>query len=156
MKRTVPASIAAAALAAAALTGCSYVNPITTQQNYSASDGSQLFVEDVSALNLIVLTEAVDSPATLIGTIVNDSDEDVEFTITFDGTTATPVAIDAGESIKLGPEDGDVEVSGTSTVQPGLVVDVLFQETGSKTYAVSAPVLDGTLPEYTDIVAEIG
>ncbi|WP_061961587.1 hypothetical protein [Demequina flava] len=156
MKHTVPARIAAASVAAIALAGCSYVNPITTQENYAASDGTQLIVGDVEALNLIVITEALDSPATLIGTLHNGSAEDAVVTVTFDAMTTTDVEVPAGESVKLGPEEGDVEVSGTSTVQPGLVVETVFQDQGAGTYITDVPVLDGTLPEYTHLIDEIG
>lgn len=156
MKLTVPARLAAASLAAVALAGCSYVNPITTHKNYAASDGTQLVVGDVSALNLIVLAEDVDSPATLIGTLVNDSSEAVTVDISLDGESATNVMLDAGETVKLGPTDGDTEVSGTAVAAPGFVAPVSFTAPSGEVQAVEVPVLDGTLPEYTDLVAEIG
>ncbi|WP_084128881.1 hypothetical protein [Demequina sp. NBRC 110055] len=156
MKLTVPARLAAASLAAVALAGCSYVNPITTHKNYSASDGTQLVVGDVSALNLIVLTEEVDAPATLIGTLINDSAEDVDLDISIDGQNTTNLTVPAGESVKLGPADGDTEVSGVAVAAPGLIANVAFAADTVDVHAVEVPVMDGTLPEYADLVAEIG
>ncbi|MFV0286712.1 MAG: hypothetical protein ACK5IM_10070 [Demequina sp.] len=156
MKLTVPARLAAASLAAVALAGCSYVNPITTHKNYSASDGTQLVVGDVSALNLIVLTAAEGSPATLIGTLVNDTDEDIAVEVSIDGETSTSLTVEADSTLKLGPQDGDAEVSGSATAAPGSIVVVGFTANLSEVDSVDVPVLDGTLPEYADTLAAIG
>ncbi|WP_084079088.1 hypothetical protein [Demequina sp. NBRC 110057] len=156
MKLTVPARLAAASLAAVALAGCSYVNPITTHKNYSASDGTQLVVGDVSALNLILITEDSGSPATLIGTLVNDTDEDIALDISIDGETTTSVTLEADSTVKLGPEGDDTEVSGTATAAPGHIVDVAFVANTTDVESVEVPVLDGTLPEYAETLAAIG
>lgn len=156
MKHTVPAAIATTALAAAALAGCSYVNPITTHENYAASDGTQVIAGDVEALNLIVIAEAVDSPATMIGTLVNSGDEDIDLVVTFDNATTTQLSVAAGETIKLSPEDGDTEVSGTAPAQPGLLATATFDVVGGQSYSKDVPILDGTLPEYQELVDSIG
>ncbi|WP_062077871.1 hypothetical protein [Demequina globuliformis] len=156
MKHTVPARIAVATVAVAALAGCSYVNPITTHKNYAASDGTQLVMGEVEALNLLVITEAVDSPATMIGTLYNGGDEDANLQITFDNATVTDVMVPAGATVKLGPEADDTEVSGTSPVQPGLLATGSFAEGDVNRYSTIIPVMDGTLPEYEGIVDAIG
>ena len=156
MKLTVPARLAAASLAAVALAGCSYVNPITTHENYAASDGTQLVVGDVSALNLIVIAEDEGSPATLVGTVVNDSDADVDLDISIDGENTTTLTVEADSSVKLGPLDDETEVSGTAVAAPGFIANVAFIANTTDVESVEVPILDGTLPEYADLVAAIG
>lgn len=154
MKSSVAAG-AAASLAALALAGCSYVNPITTHENYAASDGTQLIVGDVEALNLIVITTGVGEPATLVGAVQNDSAEDIDLQISFDGETTSQLTVPAQDQVRLGP-DADATVSGTAPVQPGLLAEVTLVSEVEGAYTIDVPVMDGTLPEYAPIVEQIG
>lgn len=153
MKKSLAA--AAAALAVVTLAGCSYVNPITTQEYYAASDGVHLNIDDVEAQNLILFTSGAGEPAVLVGTLVNRGTEDVELRVSFDGQTATTVPAPAGTSVVLSPIDG-VEVPGVSPVLPGQVTDVGFANDSDGYFTLSIPVMDGTLPQYTAIVDAIG
>ncbi|MFW2512280.1 hypothetical protein ACNI3K_00705 [Demequina sp. SO4-13] len=144
-------SAGTAAVAALVLAGCSYVNPITTQQNYSASDGVQLIADDFEAFNLIVVSTGEGEPGALIGRVYNDTDEEMEFEISFDAETSTTVPVPARSSVELTPLDG-VEVPGTSPVMPGLLTEVGFATGANAFYTVQAPVMDGTLSEYQPIV----
>ncbi|WP_084104855.1 hypothetical protein [Demequina sp. NBRC 110056] len=155
MKPSIAAG-AAASLAALALAGCSYVNPITTKENYAASDGSQLIVGEVEALNLIVVTEAEGSPATLIGTLYNGSSEDITVDVTFDGATSTSVDVPSMGSTRLGPDGDATEVSGTAPAAPGLLAETSFVSATEGAYSVEVPVMDATLPEYQSVVDAIG
>lgn len=155
MKSPVAAG-AAVALAAVALAGCSYVNPITTKENYAASDGTQVQIGDVEGLNLIVVSSGMGEPATLIGALHNSSSEDIEVQVTFDGETATAVTVPAGEDAMMSPMEGDTEVPGTALVQPGLLTEATFVSDVAGAFTVEVPVMDGTLPEYADVLAEIG
>jgi len=147
---------AAAAIAVTALAGCSYVNPITTKDNYAASDGTQLVVGDIEALNLIVVTEAEGEPATMIGTLQNSSSEDIAIQIVFDGETANDVTVPAQSSALLGPQDGATEVSGTAPAAPGLTTEVTIVSDAEGGFYVDVPVMDATLPEYQPVLDAIG
>lgn len=153
MKSLVPAG--AAAVAVLALAGCSYVNPITTNENYAASDGIQLLADEFQAVNLMVVTEGEGEPATLLGTLYNPSAEDLEVEVSFDAETATTVTVPARSSVQLTPLDG-VEVPGTAPAMPGLLATVGFAASASAYYQVQAPVLDGTLTEYQAVLDAIG
>ena len=155
MKSPVAAG-AAVALAAVALAGCSYVNPITTKENYAASDGTQVQIGQVEALNLIVVSPGVGEPGTLIGTLHSSANEDIDVQVTFDGQTATTVTVPAGEDAMMSPMEGDTEVAGTALVQPGLLTEATFVSEVDGAFTVDVPVMDGTLPEYADVIAEIG
>lgn len=143
------------AVAAVALAGCSYVNPITTQQYYAASDGVHLNIDDIEAQNLILFTSGAGEPAALVGTLVNRGTDDIELRVSFDGETATVVAAPAGTSVALSPLDG-VEVPGISPVLPGQVTEVGFATDRDGYFSMNIPVMDGTLPQYTAIVDAIG
>ncbi|MFV0633716.1 hypothetical protein [Demequina sp.] len=155
MKPSIAAG-AVATLAALALTGCSYVNPITTKDNYAASDGVQAVTGEIEALNLLIIAEGADQPATLIGTLYNSSAEDIEVQISFDGATNTTVTVPARGDSRLGPDGDATEVAGTATVMPGLIAPTVLvtQEEGPITAQV--PVMDGTLPEYQAVIDAIG
>ncbi len=147
--------IASAAVAVATLAGCSYVNPITTQEYYAASDGIHLEVDDVEAQNLIVFTTGAGEPAVLTGSLVNRGTEDVTLDVYFDAEARTTVTVLAGQSVALSPIDG-VEVAGTSPVLPGLTTQVRVDTDASGYFSVIVPVLDGTLPAYEPLIDAIG
>lgn len=155
MKSPIATSVVAGA-AVLALAGCSYVNPITTQEVYAPSDGRMLELGDVEAFNLIVVSEGEGEPATLIGSLYNDADEDITVQVTFDGETVTEVIAPAGDTVQMGPDGEATEVSGTALVQPGLLVETVFVSEAEGTFAIDVPVMDGTLPEYASVVDAIG
>lgn len=144
----IPARLVSLAAVAAVAAGCSAVNPITTQEAYDASDGIGIEVGDVRGLNLLVITEAEGSPAVLIGSFYNSGDEDVEIAASIDGATIVSVPVPAGDTVKLGGEEGEVHVTGTATVAPGLLAEVAFQSDATGQISEQVPVMDGTLPEY--------
>ncbi len=137
--------LAALALVAA---GCSAVNPITTQDAYDASDGISIEFGDVTGLNLLVITEEVDSPAVLIGSFYNSGSEDVQVAASIDGTGIVTVDVPAGAVVKLGGEEGEAHITGTSTAAPGSLQEITVQTEEAGQVTESVPVLDGTLAEY--------
>ncbi|MDN4475480.1 hypothetical protein QQX09_06385 [Demequina sp. SYSU T00192] len=137
--------LAALALVAA---GCSAVNPITTQDAYDASDGFSIEFGDVTGLNLIVITEELGSPAVLIGSLYNSGDEDVQVAASIDGEGIVTVDVPAGTLVKLGGEEGEAHITGTSTAAPGSLQEITVQTDEAGHVAEFVPVLDGTLPEY--------
>ena len=142
------ARLAAVAAVALATAGCSAINPITTQEPYDASDGVSVEIGELTALNVIVVTEAEGSPAVLLGSINNPTEEDVTVSISLDGETGTDVNVPAGSTVKLGGESEETHVTGTATTAPGLIADVLFVTEQAGQLTAEAPVMDGTLPEY--------
>lgn len=146
---------ATAALAVVALAGCSYVNPITTQEYYAASDGVHLNIDDIEAQNLILFSAGQGEPGALVGTLVNRGSDDVELFVSFDGETVTSVSAPAGTAVALSPVDG-IEVGGVSPVIPGQTTTVRVATDYEGAFSTTIPVLDGTLPQYTAIVDAIG
>lgn len=153
MKSFVSAAIAAVAVVAVA--GCSYVNPITTQEYYAASDGVHVNIDDIEAQNLILFTSGEGEPAVLTGALVNRGTEDVQLRVSLDGETSTEVTAPAGSVVNLSPIDG-VEVAGTSPVIPGQLTQVGFITDAQGQFTQHVPVMDGTLPQYAPIIDAIG
>ncbi len=144
----IPARLVSVAAIAVVAAGCSAVNPITTQQAYDASDGVSVDLGDIRAINLIVVSEAEGSPAVLIGSFHNLSDEDTSVAASIDGESIVDVDVPAGATVRLGGEEGEAHVTGTAPAGPGLIADVTFQVTGFGQTVREVPIMDGTLEEY--------
>lgn len=156
MKTTVLARAAAVALAAVALTACSTINPITTQDDYQASDGVHLDLGDsAEALNLLVMTTAKDAPAVLTGSIHNAGDEVLEVRISIDGAIATDVSVPADSTVLLGTAEGATLVQGASPAAPGGLAPVMFGNDEAGAITVQTPVVDGTIAPYQDVIDTI-
>ncbi len=139
------ASLVAAALV---LSGCSATNPITTQNNYEASDGVHAQVGDLRVLNLIVLSAGDGESGTLVGAVANDGD-DTRVGLVVGGAEAGELRVRSGETVLLGTEDGEqVEVDAVAEAA-GAFVDVTITS-GAGSTTVPVPVLDGSLPEYEE------
>ena len=145
--------LAATAGLAVALSGCSATNQITTRNDYAASDGVRSQLGDVALGNLIVLTSAEGAPGTLIGSVTNGGQGDVEVTLGVgDGAGQGSIELAPGETVLLGP-DQDVELEIDAVpAPPGAFVDVNVSSDQGGSSTVGVPVLDGTLPEYADLV----
>ena len=156
--RTLRAAALTAGLAVAtlALAGCSATNQITTEDQYSASDGVRLTLGDVRASNLLVLSAGEGDVGALQGGLINDSSEDRSVTLAV-GEEETTVELGPNETVLLGTgraaEDGFAEVTFPAVeTPPGGLLTVTVSTPEEGTVEVQVPVLDGTLPEYADQV----
>ncbi|WP_430868370.1 hypothetical protein [Demequina aurantiaca] len=148
MKLFAPARVAiVAVVGAVALAGCTYVNPIITQQHYAPADGLQAQIGEVHASNLIIVTTAVDEPASLIGSLYNAGDDDADIVFALDGSHGVTVTVPAGAQVSLGV-DADVPVLAYAPVAPGLVADVAIQSEATGVFTTPVPVLNGAQEEF--------
>lgn len=154
MNKSVLARIVAVAIAGLALAGCAYVNPIVTQKHYAASDGLQVQIGDATGLNLLVVTAGEGKPAVLTGSVYNPDSNALTVTFSIDGTNKTDVNVPGGSSVELGPEPGQVLVTGTSPVAPGFIAQVAVSSVASGTLVTPVPVVDGTLPRYQKVLTD--
>ncbi len=155
MKLHAPARIAAAALIALSMTGCSLAVTPITQKQYSASDGIRVELEDATGLNLLIVSTAADEPAALIGSFENATSDDIEISVVL-GAGETSFEVPAEGVATLGTGSGETEVVGTSPVDPGLIGTITVTTPGSGTTEVDVPVLDGTLEEYASTLDALG
>jgi hypothetical protein len=143
---------AVALVAAAVLSGCSATNPITTEMAYAASDGVRATLGDLTAENLLLVAAAADSPGALQGALTNRGDDPLTVEVATDDA-AELVFVPAGGTVLLGGESGDEVVLDTPGA-PGSTVEMTLTTDAAGTETVQVPVLDGTLPEYADLVPE--
>ena len=150
------ALVVGAAVAGLTLAGCSATNPITTQDQYSASDGVTFSLGNVRGSNLHVLVAAQGDPGTLQGALINDGREDRSVTVAI-GDEETTVELGPKETVLLGVsdagEEGYAEVTFPAVdAPPGGLVAVTISTPEDGSIDVEVPVLDGTLPEYASQV----
>lgn len=152
----VPRAAIAGTVASLALlvAGCSATNPITTSENYAASDGVRVELGEAVLTNLLVLTAAEGSEGTVLGAVSNNGQDDLELTLTLEGSAdEARIDLPAGATVLLGPDEEEV-VLDSVPAPPGALVAVSVVSDRSGAVTVRVPVLDGTLPEYADLVPE--
>jgi hypothetical protein len=156
---------AAAAVAGLALGGCSMFSPqTTTNVTYAPSDGVQGESGDLSVRNVFLVTEERGAQADLVGAVYNESGETAQVQVLVreggGDAAAQPllqedVEVDAEGSVSMGPQaDEQLTVDGLDVV-PGRTVEVTFIGAGGNV-TLQAPVLDGSLPEYAELLGEDG
>ena len=146
--------VAGLSVAGVVLAGCSATNPITTEDEYSASDGVRATVGDVRASNLIVLSSAKGAEGLLIGGLTNDGVDARTVTFTFGDQQAT-VQVDGKSTVLLDgtTADGHADVLITSvSVPPGAVLPTKVATDAAGSQDVPIPVLDGSQPDYATLV----
>lgn len=158
MRRT----LAALAIGAAAAAGVGACSPITTDLQYSPSDGSRVEVGDeVTVSNLLVLGTAAGEPALVVGGVTNHSSEATTVTLELAGPAGEPETVTvqvAGRSTTLldpTHENGETVTLSASPAAPGanLTVTVSTPTAGSATMNVM--MLDGTLAPYDTYIEYI-
>jgi hypothetical protein len=170
-------ALALASAVAAGTTGCSLTNNIPTLQTYAPSDGSQIDLGGVKAINVIYLTKQVEGAeerevGAIIGTFVNntsspvtihlqfdeDSSEDPSITIkqTFDWESQV---IPAGGKLDLGynetPALSAILLKGEKVARPGDNVVIKIESSTGKGF-LNVTALDGSLEQYTALVENLG
>ena len=148
------ASIAATALAAVALAGCSLLMVPQTQFRYDPSDGVAVTVGDVRLLNLIVFSEdGVDG--NLSGVAVNPGDDDVDMVLQYvsgGDKIDVEVEIPGGETLTLGSGENGQLLLPDIDVPVGSYLVIYFQYGDKPGKQVSVPVLDTALPQYDGLL----
>lgn len=153
---TVKRASALVAIAGALLatTGCTYTNQPATTIVYSASDGQMANLlgennqQDIQLRNIMVIAADEASQGRMLGTILNQTEEDATVTLAFPTETLT-VEIPAGQEVRLENDENELLLA-EAGANPGLLlkdVEVSSNVTSSTT-AFNVPVLDGTLEEY--------
>lgn len=139
---------AAAAAALLTATGCGYVSPQATADDYAPSDGIQADLGDVKLRNFMIIAEDENSEGRLIGTVRNTGSEDATLSVDADGATAE-VEVPANDSVVL--EKSEPVTLDEAGAMPGLMVTTQIEADGQSTEQ-SVPVLDHTYPRYASLV----
>ena len=153
---TRPVALAVAAVLASGLTaGCSVTNPQETARSYMPSDGVEAQLGDgLVATNLLLIAEDAQSEAVLVARVVNSGTEPATVRITStEADVDVEVEVEPGQTYAVGGQDADEQVTIDSLgVMPGQRLPMTVGADGAEPVQVSVPVLDGTLPEYADLL----
>ena len=130
------------------VTGCGYINPQQTSEQYSASDGTQANVGPLQLRNMMIISAGEDKPGRVIGAVYNTSSEDVKLTIMGAGGSQTQIPVKPN-SYTLLNDSADAAILSTTGGVPGSLVQVSITEDGTNQNAkFSVPVLDATISDY--------
>ena len=136
------------------MTGCSATNPITTSMAYNVVDGVQANLADgLAGHNLQIFTSGEGEVGAMSGALINQTRDDVEYTIEVEGADRVTVEVPAQSTVLLGPAGEEVRIDSVDA-PPGAALPVTLSTPQAGSLEVRIPVFDGTLPEYEDAVPE--
>lgn len=151
-QRTAAVAVVVAALG---LTGCSATNPIITSMEYNVVDGVQAGItESLQAQSLLVFTTGEGQVGTMTGALANQGREDVQVTLEPQGADAVTIEVPSRGTVLIGPDRQQTVELDSVAAPPGAHLAVLVSTPEGGSVEVQVPVLDGTLPEYDEIVPE--
>ncbi|WP_394552842.1 DNA modification methylase [Agromyces sp. MMS24-JH15] len=154
MKVRLAASAALALAIVVGGTGCAMVTYQATTEKYDASDGVSADVGALKLRNVLLVMEEGGDEASLVFTVSNTGDDDLELELGLaDGDTQT-VDVDAHSQLVFGGDGDDEEPLVIEDIDagPGELATLYFSVSGAEGVEVGTPILDGRLPEYSDLV----
>jgi hypothetical protein len=156
VKSRLVASAAISALVLLGATGCTFITPQSTTIEYPASDGVNISSDSgpLDVRNVFIVANEDGSVGNLVAAIVNPTGEKATLTITVQGSDPMAVTVPAGGRVSLGADEDPLRIVDLDTL-PGATVEVHFQSGDSTGVKSDVPVLDGTLPYYTDLVPSV-
>lgn len=130
------------------VTGCGYINPQQTSEQYSASDGTRTDLGALQLRNFIIVADGENKPGRVIGAVYNTSSKDVVLTIK--GTSGSQAEVPVKKkSYTLLNDSTAPAILSTVGAKPGSVAQVAISEDGTSQNAMfKVPVMDGTIVDY--------
>ncbi|WP_194421806.1 DNA modification methylase [Microbacterium abyssi] len=155
MKSRLVASAAVSALVLLGATGCTFITPQSTEVKYSASDGVNVTDSEGPLLvrNAMIIATEDGSTGNLVAAIVNSADRAEVLTVEIEGIDPLTVRVGPGDTLSLGADAEPLRIDDLDTM-PGATIEVYFQSGDATGATAEIPVLDGTLPYYSDLVPE--
>jgi hypothetical protein len=131
------------------VTGCGYINPQQTSEQYAASDGTMADLGPLQLRNIMIISDGEDKPGRVVGAVYNSSSEDAVLTITGVGGAQGQVPVKKNSYTLL---DGATQVTLSKTGgRPGSLVELSISEDATNESAkFKVPVLDGTIVDYKE------
>ncbi len=144
-----------AAVLAAGIAGCSFVNgDILLPRQYDPSDGVGAEVGELDVRNALLVTEEGDR-ASLIVSVANTTAESQPLTVQYEtasgGRTSIDLTVPSQSTVTYGYGDSDQIVLDEIDVTPGALFPVYFQSGSAEGAQVPVPVLDTSLAEYSTL-----
>lgn len=130
------------------VTGCGYINPQQTSEQYSASDGTRTDLGPLQLRNILIVSEGEDKPGRVVGAVYNTSSKDVVLTISGAAGSQARVPVKQNSYTLLNDSTPEAVLSSTGG-KPGTVVEVTIREDGTSQNAkFKVPVVDATIADY--------
>lgn len=156
MKARRAASIALAVSLLVGTAGCTLASD-SVDLKYAPSDGTAADIGELHLLNVIGLSENGDD-VSLLMTIVNDADEDVEVNLQFTDESGEKdtltVTVRANSSEQFGGSGDEEVVARNVGAAVGGLLPVYVQYGDEPGKQLQVPVLDGAIAEYADLLPE--
>ncbi len=153
MKSRLAASIALSALVIVGATGCAGITPQATTIEYAASDGANVPKSGpIEVRNAFIVVDKQGTLGNLVAGLVNTTSSAATIHITVGDSAGQSVRVPAQKSVSLG---GDAEKPlrfEDIDAKAGTTVKVYFQSGDAEGISYEIPVLDGTLPYYSQLV----
>ncbi|GMA32432.1 hypothetical protein [Litorihabitans aurantiacus] len=146
------ASVAAAGLALT-LSACS---PVLSNVPYAASDGARVVWQErnspVRGENIVLVASEEGAVARLVGGLTNTTADDVTVTLGFSDGPSRTISVGAGSTVLMGGEEQEEVLLDGVPGSPGSNVEMVFSTPDLGQISHLVPVLDGTFPQYADLV----
>lgn len=158
--RTLAARAAASLILAGALiagtAGCSFMSPKATHMSYDPSDGINVQVGEVKALNLLAIVGDDAETANLLATFVNLGERDRNVSLQYEaGSKKVTLSayVPAGERVSFGFPEGERQLllEGLEGVDAGALIPVYLQYGQEEGTLALVPVLNTDAQEYADL-----
>ncbi len=145
-----------ALLTALGTSGCNFTSPVASLEMYAPSDGAQADLGNVKARNLIYFVDNQGNYG-FFGAFVNSSTTEETFNLGFQTKSGERVFQQYSASgldvVNLGYQN-EPPLKVELDANAGDIVEVLLQS-DSGSVRINVPVLDGTLPEYRELVESL-
>lgn len=149
------ASIAVGAAIALGTTGCTFMTPQSTQVQYSAAEGVNVFADAPLAVrNAFIVANEDGTLGNFVAAIVNETDETQTLRVSIgEGDTVDlSIRVPARSVLSLGSEDAEPILIEGPEMLPGSDIPGFFESGDSAGTIVSLPILDGQLDYLADLV----
>lgn len=146
-----------ALIAVLTTTGCNFTSPVASFNSYAPSDGSQADIGRLKARNLIYFTDSQGHTG-FYGAFANSGSSAITFAIKFKNAAGASqyreFSVGAYKVLNFGYQ-GTKPLKIDLAGKPGDMVNiVVYSETDES--SINVPIMDATLPQYTDLVAGLG
>lgn len=144
----------AAAIAALVMVGVAACAPIASLKPYDPSDGVSTTVGQVKVLNALVLTKS-GATGNLLFSAYNPTDTEIELNVQYGAAgdrTTVNATLQPDTTTNFGyGEDGQFLLSGLDA-KAGSLTQIYFQYGDEEGSLLTVPVLDGSLPQYQNLL----
>jgi hypothetical protein len=152
VKARLIASVVLAASVVLGTSACNLVSPQTTTKIYDASDGVSARVGDLKIRNAMVITGDGKDGNLLVSITNVGSAHSLTIQYGDDDANTVETVIPEESTVSFGTEDEDPLLLEGIDAEPGSLMTLFFQYGEETGVEALVPVLDGTLPEYSEFV----